>query len=192
MSKQANISYDIQPTKSQKMTISAVLTALSLVYLYFMPTFDLGVWSFTLFSHIFLFIACFVSPYTALMTYIASLVSFILKTSNYLIWLRAASHLFWIIAVVLYIRFKGIKSKKDIAITAIMSALIHTILEVLAVILGLSFGIQGNSGFYYLFLALGIGNIVHNTIDFIVALLVHQKVIGKLYRNTSPIKNIQE
>jgi len=146
-----------------------------MVYLVFMPTVDLGVWSFTPLSHIFLFIACFVSPYTAFMVYVTTFFSFFIKTGNYFVWLRAASHLFFVVFLVFYIKIKGVKTKKDLAITYTLTALIHTVFEILFVVIGLQVGLQGNSSLFYLLVVLSIGNIVHNTLDYTVALLIFNK-----------------
>jgi len=124
-----------------KITVSAMLTALSLIYIWLMPTIDLGVWSFTPFSHAPLFIACLISPYTALMTYLAVVVGFVLKGASYLVWMRAASHLFFVVFMVLYIKFFGLKTKKDIFIVAVLTAILHAFMEIIAVIIGVAAGL---------------------------------------------------
>ncbi|MCL1900821.1 MAG: hypothetical protein FWG51_00290 [Firmicutes bacterium] len=166
--------------KTLKITISAVLTGLSLVYIVFMPTIDLGVWSFTPFSHIFLFIACFISPYTALMTYLAVLGGFIIKTGNYLTWLRAASHLFFIVFLVIYIKIFKLKTKKHIAIAAACTSVIHAGFEILAVIIGLAAGFEGNGTVYYILLVVGLGTMGHNLLDYFAGFFLYK--VSKLER----------
>lgn len=160
--------------KTLKITISAALTALSFVYIVFMPTIDLGVWSFTPFSHMFLFIACFISPYTAIMTFLAVTGGFILKTGNYLIWLRAASHLFFMAFLAVYVKFFGLKSKKNITIAAVCTSILHAGFEILAVVIGLSVGFKGEGSLYYIFLVVGLGTIGHNCLDYFTGLFIYR------------------
>jgi len=162
--------------KTKRITVSAVLTALSLVYIYFMPMIDIGVWSFTPFSHLFLFIACMIEPYTALMTYIAVFFGFMFKTTNQLIWLRAASHLFFALFMSLYVKLRGLKTKKDIAITAAGTSLLHAGFEVIAVLIGLAVGFTAKMYDYnatqFVILVVGLGTIGHNLLDYFTALFV--------------------
>ncbi|MCL1944543.1 MAG: hypothetical protein FWF56_01885 [Firmicutes bacterium] len=181
-------------TRTQKITMSAMLSALSIVYLYFIPTIDLGVWSFTPFSHIFIFIGCLISPYTGIMTYITTLASFMLKSGNYFVWLRAASHIFFVVFLLFYAKFRGIKTKKDIAITFVGTSIIHTLFELGAVLLGLAVGMSGvNSTAYYLLFVLGVGNILHNCLDYGVALALYKKsLLPVLERIGKGTKNLTE
>jgi len=182
--------------KTLKITISAVLTALTLVYIVFMPTIDLGVWSFTPFSHAFLFIACFISPYTAVMTYLSVLGGFIIKTGNYLIWLRAASHLFFVVFLVIYIKFFKLKSKKHIIIAAAVTAALHAVFEILAVLFGLVLGfgdIKLYGTVYYILLVVGLGTIGHSLLDYFAAFFLYKVCrIERLILGQASQKDLQE
>jgi len=159
--------------KTKKITISAVLTALSFVYIIFMPGINIPLWSFTPFSHIFLFIACLISPYTAFMTYLAVVGGFILRPgATYFVWLRAASHLFFIIFLVIYIKIFKLKSKKHILIASACTAVIHAGFEVLAVLLGLAVGFEGNGTLYYILVVVGLGTLGHSLLDYFAAIFV--------------------
>lgn len=182
--------------KTLKITISAVLTALSLVYIVYMPTIDLGVWSFTPLSHIFIFIACFISPYTALMTFLAVLGGFMLKTGNYFTWLRAASHLFFVVFLIVYIKIFKLKNKKHVIIAGLCASVIHAVFEILVVLLGLGIGLDVNNQYgtvYYVLLVVGLGTLGHSLLDFSAGFFLYK--ISKIERflessNTSH-KNVE-
>ncbi|MCL2177059.1 MAG: hypothetical protein FWB72_03845 [Firmicutes bacterium] len=162
--------------RTKKITISAVLSSLSFVYIFFMPTIDLGVWSFTPFSHLPLFVAAFISPYTALMTYLAVLLGFIASTPNPLVWLRAGSHIVFVVFLCLYVKYRGVKTTRDIIFLAISTAILHAVFEIIAVLIGLAVGFTVNTADYHLVLfivlVLGLGTVGHNTIDFFGARFV--------------------
>jgi len=172
-------------TNSLKITVSAVLAALSFVYIAFVPiSFDLGVWSFTLFSHVFLVIACLISPYTAAMTCLAVLGGFVFKTPNYFIWLRAGSHIFWAVFLALYARKFGLKSKKHIAIALGITAVLHAGAEILAVLAGLAIGWEGVNTAYYILLVVGLGTLGHHCLDYAAGLFVYKAArVEKILNN---------
>jgi hypothetical protein len=158
-------------SRVQKITLSAMLTALSFAYLFIVPTIDLGVWSFTPFSHLFIFLAAFISPYTAFMTYAAVLLGFFLKTANQFIWLRAASHIFFVTALVATIKIKPIKGVAHFTVVALIIGVIHGVMEALSVFIGLAW-LSGNDSAYYIIGVVGGGGFVHSMIDIFAAYLI--------------------
>jgi len=181
--------------RTKLITISAMLTAMCLAYVYFMPTLDLGVWSFTPLSHLFLFIALFIAPFAAIMTYIATTVAFMLSVPLYLVWLRAASHIFFMIFLMVYLKIFGRKSLKSvphIVIMLVVSGIIHVLFEIAAVYIGLGFGWQGNNAPWAIWGAVGLAGFGHHTLDFLVALFLFkairaEKMLGLIDRKSVPI-----
>ena len=184
-------------TNARKITISAVLAALSFVYIAFMPTIIVPAWSFTPFSHLFLVIACFISPYTAAMTYLAVLGGFIFKTGDPLIWLRAGSHIVWMTFLTFYVGKFGLKSKKHIAIAVGITAVLHAGAEILAVLIGLAVGMQlsslpENMGLtYYILIVVGLGTFGHHCLDYAAGLFVYKAARIERILNNRGIENYE-
>lgn len=189
-----NLKGDIMKTNKalKSLIVSAMLTAISFVFVYFVPTIDLGVWSFTLGSHVPTFIACFISPYVAVFTYLGTLLAFMIKVGNPIVWLRAGSHLGFVVLALLIFRkvespSQGISVYKHnyfepgtnagvyvkIVLIALLLAVVHAALEVLAVLVGLSIGISvANSSAEYILITVGVGTMIHSLLDFFIAYLV--------------------
>ncbi|MEG1719034.1 MAG: hypothetical protein RR306_01795 [Clostridia bacterium] len=169
--------------KTRLITISALLTAISFLMVYIVPTIDIGVWSLTVGSHVPTFIAMFISPVTAVFTYLGTLLAFIIKTGNIFVWLRAGSHIFFIIAGLLILRkYDMLKATKNkylkVSLFGLVIALVHGIFEALSVVLGLAVGFVlpstgGNSTLVYLLLIVCLGTVVHSIIDFALAYAVY-------------------
>ena len=169
--------------------ISAILTALSFIVIYLVPTIDLGIWSFTLGSHVPIMIGMFISPVTAVFTYLGTLFTFMIKTPNVIVWFRAASHIFFIIAgLFLMKKWKTLNSNIldihkgffTISLFVIIIAFIHALFEVLAIYFCMFLNTLGNisiaipsTGTYYLFFTVGLGTFVHTILDFTIAYIIY-------------------
>lgn len=172
-------------TKSvQRMTASALLIALGIVIPMFMPGFRLEPASFTLMSHVPVFVAMMISPGTAAMVAIGTTIGFFFSATP-IIALRAASHLVFALLGAFYLQKHPeiFTSLPRIHLFSLFIALIHSACE-LVVVTAFYFGGSMGPGFYEagfvrsVLLIMGIGSVVHSVVDFEVALVV-QRVLSK-------------
>jgi len=95
-----------------------------------------------------------------------------------LVLLRAASHIFWVLFLALYIKRFGLKKKKHLTIAFGVTAVLHAGFEIIAVIIGLAAGLGTSPTtiglYFWLFVVVGLGTAGHNTLDFAVGLLVYK------------------
>ncbi len=160
--------------KTKLITVSALLTALSFIYTYLMPTIIIPAWSFTPFSHTTLMLGTMLSPYVGIMTALGTLAGFMLKTPDVLIWMRAASHIIFVLLMIIVFRTRAIDNPRKFWTLNIVVALVHAVLEVAAILVAIPMGLlpQQNQTFYYIFIAAGLGTTAHSIIDFCAAFLL--------------------
>lgn len=155
-------------SKTKKIAVSALLVALSMVYIAFMFTFDLGIWSFTPFSHIFIMLGTFISPYVGIFTSIGTFFGFFFKGQNPFVLMRAGSHIIFVLALIIILKKVPMNSLKNLIITAIVVALIHSLFEISAVYVTIWItGIQKATD--YILISCGIGTFLHSVVDFFAA-----------------------
>ncbi len=171
----------------QQLTISALLIALGVLIPMIMPKIVIGPASYTLASHVPLFVAMFFSPGVAVAVALGTAFGFLL-TTPLVITLRALSHIIFAIIGSFYLQKHPdiVLSQKKFQIYNVVIGLIHAICEVLVVILfsmvgtvsGTSFGV---SPFIFYFVFLGIGGFVHSLIDYNIAFFV-VRALSKSFR----------
>ncbi|MDH6365677.1 niacin transporter [Enterococcus sp. PF1-24] len=167
------------------LTITALLTALGIIIPMVMPKIVLGPVSFTLASHVPLFIAMFFSPGMAVTVALGTAFGFFLSLPI-IVALRALSHLVFAVIGALYLqkrpqilsvngqfqlnnlRFQGFN---------LIIGLIHSALEMLVVSIFFFSGNMSNTyyeqGFFYtIFILMGIGGLVHSLIDYNIAYFI--------------------
>ncbi|MEA4890585.1 MAG: hypothetical protein VB070_14100 [Clostridiaceae bacterium] len=135
--------------------------------------------SFTLGSHIAIFIGMFVSPVCAIAVAIGTTIGFLLAAFPLTIVLRAASHLIFAIcgALILKKRPEILDKAIPMAVFAFLISLMHAVCEIL-VIIPFYFTNQLKGSFYDMgfltsvVLVLGVGSLVHSLIDFAIARVV--------------------
>ena len=154
--------------KTQFMTMTALLTAIAILIPIVMP-FKIVIppASYTLGSHIAIFIAMFLSP---LMAGYPMVIVF-----------RAFSHIFFGTLGALYLqKFPDTLDKpKSSWIFNFVLAVIHALAEVLACVLFYATsGTNVENMFYVLFVLVGFGTIIHSMVDYTLALAVY-KVLRK-------------
>lgn len=160
--------------KTYLIVISALMVALSFVLPYFMPTIPLAFSSATLFSHVPIIVAMFVSPFVAFFACAGATLAFMLKLGNPLITARAFSHLFFAVPGAFLIK-KGIGTRGfSIAIVAVVLTAVHTIMEIFAVIVMLSIIDPARITLFYIIAEVGITAFIHGLIDYAAALVVYQ------------------
>ena len=177
-----------QRSKVQIMTIAALLSAIGIVIPMVAPKIMIEPASYTLASHVPIFIAMFISPYVAIAVAIISSIGFLMSGFPLVIVLRAFSHIAFATVGALILKKNGnlLNSFKTTAFFGLLVSLIHAIFEV-AVVTIFYWG-SGMSGAYYekgylvtVIGLVGIGTIIHSMIDYSIALAVWnplQSIVG--------------
>lgn len=171
------------------MTLSALLIAVGIVIPMISPIkIQIGPMSFTLASHVAIMIALFISPTVSVAVALGTTLGFFLAGFPDVVVLRALSHVIWAALGALYIQ-KHVnlfeKPSKTIFFN-IAIALIHALGEMIVVIpfyYGAGMDIQAFC--YMVFGLVGLGTIIHSSVDFVISLVVWKA----LSQNTS-ISNI--
>ncbi|MEG2174494.1 MAG: hypothetical protein RR135_03280 [Oscillospiraceae bacterium] len=164
----------------QTMVISALLAAIGIAIPMFSPVkLIIGPASYTLASHVPIFIAMFLSPAVAVAVSLVTTVGFLLGGFPIVIVLRALTHVLFAVlgAAFLQKRPNTLNNPSQWIVFASCVSVIHALMEVLVVIPfyyggGLS-SASYSSGFFVTVVALvGLGGWVHSMVDFVLALWV--------------------
>lgn len=170
-----------------RMAIGALLIAVGIIIPIFMPPpfkIYLPPMSFTLASHVAIFLAMFISPAVALLVAAGTTVGFVLSGLPVDVWLRALTHIVWAFLGALYLKKHVDTLQRPIqsALFCLVIGVGHAALE-LVVVFSLFFGgletmvvkFQ-SSGFLMIFLLVGVGTLVHSCVDYAISLVVWQSV----------------
>ncbi|NSQ69588.1 hypothetical protein HRF01_07405 [Enterococcus faecalis] len=167
----------------KRLTISALLIAMGIIIPMVMPRITIGPASFTLASHVPVFIAMFISPVVAIAVSLGTGFGFFLSATP-IIALRALSHLiFAVIGAVILQKHPEILINKEGKFTLLNGKLqlfnvgigvIHSAAELVVVsvfyTMGNLPGTYYTAGFmYYIFLLMGVGGLIHSLVDFSIA-----------------------
>ena len=148
----------------QEMTFAALLTAIAILIPSIMPIkLIIPPASYTLGSHVPLFLAMFISPWVA----------------AFVIVFRAFSHIIFGCLGALYLkRFpQTIENHKSSLIFNFVLGIIHALGEVIACVIFYSVtGEDFQKLFYILFVLVGFGTIVHSMIDYVIALTIFKSI----------------
>lgn len=160
----------------RQLTISALLIAMGVIIPMVMPKIVIGPASFTLASHVPLFIAMFFSPSVAAAVALGTAFGFFINGLPFIIGLRALSHLVFALIGSTYLQKHPeiILNGKKFQVYNFILALIHSALELVVVAVFLFGGqlqVEGNV-FYFLFVLMGIGGMIHSMIDYNIAFFV--------------------
>lgn len=165
--------------KVKIMTISALLSALGILIPMTFPSIKVEPASFTLASHVPVFIAMFISPATAAFVAMVSALGFFIRGYHIVIVLRALTHLIFALigAFILQKKVNLLTSIKNISVFSVVISLIHAVAEVAVVTY--FYWISGMSVLYYekgyftsVILLVGLGTLIHSIIDFSIAIFV--------------------
>ncbi|WP_444659440.1 hypothetical protein ACRQV7_03280 [Caproiciproducens sp. R2] len=166
-------------TKLISMVIAALLCAIGIVIPMFAPKIILEPASFTLASHVPIFIALFISPPVAVAVSIGTSFGFLFAGFPIVIVLRAFSHLFFALTGAFILKRKEdmLASVGKSTMFGLLLALIHAVSEVTVVTLfyfgnNMPKNYYANGYFMSVILLVGVGTIVHSMIDFGIALFV--------------------
>ena len=135
--------------------------------------------SYTLASHVAIFIAMFISPVTALVVALGTTLGFFLGGFAFPIVLRALSHVVFALVGAIWLKKRPdlLYRTGESALFCIVIGLIHAVSEVL-ILLPLYFGgdlgpsVYQSGFFIYIFLLVGVGTLIHSTVDYIISILV--------------------
>jgi niacin transporter len=156
--------------KVKIMTVAALLSALGIAIPMFAPKIIIEPASFTLASHVAVFIAMFISPVVAIAVALISSMGFFISGFPLVVVLRALTHLIFATlgAFILKKNNNILLSPKTSVPFAIFISLVHAIAEVSIVSL-YYFGTGAAMSPYYIFVLVGVGTFVHSLVDFSIA-----------------------
>lgn len=155
----------------KQLSIAGLLTAIAIMIPTMMPIkLILGPSTYTLASHVPVFIAMFISPQVAIMVALGSTVGF-LMSFPFIVAARAFSHLAFVVPGALFLKKHKLTSKREKLFFNIIIALIHGLAEFTVVLL-LSVQNINMALIIQFILFLGIGTMIHSIVDFILAIAV--------------------
>lgn len=156
--------------KVKIMTVAALLSALGIAIPMFAPKIIIEPASFTLASHVAVFIAMFISPLVAVAVALISSIGFFIAGFPLVVVLRALTHLIFatVGAFILKKNNNILLSPKTSVPFAVFISLIHAIAEVSVVSL-YYFGTGAAMNPYYIFVLVGVGTLIHSLVDFSIA-----------------------
>lgn len=179
--------------KIQMMSITAMLIAVGVLIPMYSPVkIMLEPMSFTLGSHIAIIIAMFVSPLSALGVALGTTAGFYLAGFTLPVVLRALTHVVWAYAGALYLKKHPdlFQSPAKTFVFNLAVAIVHAVLEVI-IVMPLYTGYDASQLFYLLFVLVGVGSVVHSTVDFVLSLAVWKAVTASAaIRAVAVIKHI--
>lgn len=178
----------------QKLCIAALLIAVGIVIPMFSPLrIVLEPASFTLASHVAVFIAIMISPVTAAMVALGTAAGFFFGGFPVIVVLRAATHFVFALLGALYLKIKPqtLKSPVRVRVVSLAMAVIHAVCEVTVVSVfyfgGTMTDINYSNGFFKsVILLVGLGTIVHSMVDYEIAFFIYkilkkQKPLDKIF-----------
>ena len=174
--------------KVQSITIAGMLCAIAVAIPMFMPLkIIIEPASFTLASHVPVFISMFLSVPIAVAVAIGSTFGFLLAGFPPVVVARASSHIIFVVLGAWYLQKNEKILHKPIGqfAFALVTGLLHAAGEILAVIPFYFSNTMGaayyDKGFLYsVFLLVGIGTIVHSMVDFYLATIVARPMSKQL------------
>lgn len=181
----------------QKMTAAALLIAVGVVIPLVMPIkLVLEPASFTLASHVAIFLAMFISPPVAVAVAAGTAFGFLMGPFPLVVALRAASHVVFALLGALWLKKHPytLSSPLKAGVFSLAVAVVHAMCEV-GVVSAFYFGGAAGTGYYQVgfmqsvLVLVGLGTIVHSMVDFGLALLIlpalgKQASLGKMFGGT--------
>lgn len=163
----------------QEMTFAALLTAIAILIPSIMPIkLIIPPASYTLGSHVPIFLAMFISPWVTAFVILASSLGYFMAGYPIVVF-RAFSHIIFGFLGALYLKKfpQTIENHKSSLLFNFVLGLIHAIGEVLACVIFYSVtGEDFQKLFYVLFVLVGFGTIVHSMIDYVIALTIFKSI----------------
>lgn len=187
-------------TSVQKLTAAALLIAVGVVIPMFSPLkILLEPASFTLASHVAIFLSMFISPGVAAAVSLGTTLGFFFGGFPPVVVARAATHLVFALVGAFYLQKHSslLKTPAKAVVFSLLIALLHAVCE-LAVVMPFYFS-GGMSANYYnkgfmisVLLLVGVGTIVHSMIDFAISaiilhVLVRERSLKTLFASYSVV-----
>ncbi len=164
----------------QKMCIAALLCAIGILIPIISPVkIQLGPMSFTLASHVAVFIAMFISPAVAFTVELGTTLGFLLAGFPPVVVLRAAAQVFFVMAGAFYLlkRPQIMDSFGSLTVFGLVLGAIHGAAEALVVTAFWFSGASYEGSFVYVVVGLvGVGTMVHSMVDYYIALFIWKAV----------------
>jgi niacin transporter len=162
---------------ARRLTATALLTAIGILIPMVMPKIWIGPASYTLASHVAIFIAMMLSPAIAATVAVGTVLGFWISGLPPVIAFRAASHLIFAMIGSFYLqkRPETLASPMKVHIFSFLIAVLHSLCEVVVIFF---LGGLPEEGFLYALISFGIGFVAHSLIDFEIALGIF-KVLSK-------------
>lgn len=158
---------------TKNMVLTALLIAIGIiipVYFGFLRVTLPPAFTATIMAHVPIFIAMFISPWSALFTAIGTTIGFCFTTPP-VVAVRAASHVIFALLGALMI-----EKRQNLVLVGVVTALLHALFEALVVYLFFVFGLTtpntGESILYAAFYITGIGTLLHDIIDYVIACML--------------------
>lgn len=168
----------ITRTKSTESVVMAgLLCATGIIIPMFMPKIVLEPASFTLASHVPIFLAMFISPMVAFAVAIGTTIGFLMTGLPIIIVMRAFSHVGFAVIGSLWLMKYPLNSNFRIGIFAIATSILHAFAE-FAVVSTFYFGGNISDKFYEngffrsVILLVFVGTFIHSLVDFSIAYMV--------------------
>ena len=186
-------------TKGNKliaMVVTALLCAVGVVIPMFCPKIIIGPMSFTLASHVPIFIAMFISPAAAAAVTLVTTVGFFAAGFPLVIVLRALSHIVFVMIGAFWLkkRPQALRGAKGAAVFGALLSVVHAGCEIL-VVTYFFFGNLLSKGFYSngyvmsVLVLVGVGGFIHSMVDFSLSLAVW-KPLARTVRMPVSVRNV--
>lgn len=167
-----------------KLVMAGLLCAIGILVPVISPVkIDLEPASFTLASHVALFIAMFLSPKIAAAVWLGTTLGFQLAGFPPVVVARAASQIVFVVLGALWLRRHPDTLRRPVqnALFGLVTGVVHGLCEVLVVIpfymTGSMSAANYNKGFVVsVILLVGLGTVVHNLVDYALAQLIYKPV----------------
>ncbi len=163
-----------QQIKTKDMVLTALLIAIGIIipiYFGFLRVILPPAFTATIMAHVPIFIAMFISPWSAFFTALGTTVGFGFSGLAPVVVVRAASHVIFAL-----IGAYMIKRRQNLLFVGIITALLHAVFEALVVYLFFIFGLTtpntGESILHTAFYVTGIGTLLHDIIDYVIACIL--------------------
>ncbi|BFK24344.1 membrane protein [Massilimicrobiota timonensis] len=159
----------------QVFVLASLLIAVGTIIPMLMPKIIIGPMSFTLASHVAVMIAIFISPAVAIAVSLGTTLGFFMAGFPFVVVLRALTHVIWAYLGAQYAKMNPQIFEKPLKTLQfnIVIALIHALGEMIIVIpFYYGNGMDMQTFMYMIFGLVGLGTVIHSSIDFCLTLPV--------------------
>ena len=165
-----------------RLVLSALLVAVGIIIPMTFPKVTLPLMSFTLASHVAIFLAIFLSPGAALIVSLGTTLGFFLSGLPLEVTLRALSHVVFAIVGALWLKKQPMllhKKGGTVAFCLVLNV-IHGVMELIVISTLYLGGFQrvvnnfSEAGYMAIILLVGLGTVIHGSVDFIISYAVWQ------------------